>query len=120
MLQWDIIMCILGLRGVVYPVGLFGIDIGSKGLHNHLTSVFCTAVCFLVNGGQWHEVNIVRLVEFSKVIRYNLHSSIRHDFMRYSKVTVDHTYKFIKDVSGFLLILHQHKSDERLVSVYHH
>ena len=46
-----IIMCILGLPEVVYPVGLFGIDIGSEGLCNRPDDAFSTAVCLLGKGG---------------------------------------------------------------------
>ena len=45
-------MSILGLPEVVYPVGLFGINIGSKGLHNRLNGTFGTAVCLLVKGSR--------------------------------------------------------------------
>ena len=51
-------MCVLGLPEVVYPVGLPGIDIGSEGRCNRLDGAFCTAVCLLVKGSRWYEMNI--------------------------------------------------------------
>ena len=84
-------MCIFSLPEVVYPVGLFGIDICSEGLGNHLDDVFCTAVCLLVKGGRWHEVNIECFVEFSEEIGDKLRALIRDDFVRYSMVAVDLT-----------------------------
>ena len=101
-------MCILGLPEVVYPVGLFGIDIGSEGLCDWFDGAFCTAVCLLVKGGSWHEVNIESFVEFSKEIGDKLRSSIRDDFLRYSMLTVDLTYECIDDISGCVFLFHQH------------
>ena len=46
-----VVMCVFGLPEVVYPVGLFGIDIGSEGLCDRLDGAFCTAVCLLVKSG---------------------------------------------------------------------
>ena len=85
-------MCILGLPEVVYPVGLFGIDIGPEGLCNRLDRAFNTAVYFLVNSGRWHEVNIDSFVEFFKEIGDKQWSSIRGDFLRYSIIAADLTY----------------------------
>ena len=61
-------MCVLGLPEMVYPVGLFGIHIGSEGLCNRLDGAFCASICLLVKGSRWHEVNIESFVEFSKEI----------------------------------------------------
>ena len=91
-------MCVLGFPEVVYPIVLFGIDICSEGLCNRLDGVFCTAVCLLVKGSQWHEVNIESFVEFCEEIGYKLWSLIRDDFMRYSMEAVEHTYECIYDV----------------------
>ena len=99
-------MCILGLPEVVYPVGLFGIDIRSEGLHNCLDGAFCTAVCLLVKSCGWHKVNIEGFVELSKEIGDKLQSTIRDDFVRYSMVAVDLTYEFIEDISGCILLFH--------------
>ena len=49
-----VVMCVLCLPEVVYPVGLFGIDVCSEGLCDRLDGAFCTAVCLLVKGGRWH------------------------------------------------------------------
>ena len=76
---------------MVCPVALFGIDIGSKGLCDRLDSVFGTAVCLLVKGSQWHEVNIKHFVEFSKEIGYKRWSLITDDFLGYSVVAIDLT-----------------------------
>ena len=70
-------MCVLGLPEVVYPVGLFGIDIGPEGLCDRFDGAFCAAVCLLVEGSRWHEVNIECFVEFSKEIGDKLRSSVR-------------------------------------------
>ena len=101
-------MGVLGLPEVVYPVGLFGIDIGSEGLCDRFDGAFCTAVCLLIKGGRWHEVNIEGFVEFSKEIGYKLGSSIRDDFLGYSVVAVDLTYECIDDVSGCVFLFHRH------------
>ena len=108
--RWGIVMCILGLLDseVVYPVGLFGIDIGSEGLCNRLDGAFCTAVCLLVKSGRWHEVDIESFVEFSKEIGYKLRSSIRDDFLEYSVVAVDLTHDGIDDISGCVFLFHRH------------
>ena len=65
-------MCVLGLPKVVYPVSLFGIDIGSEGLCNGFDGTFGTAICLLVKGCRWHEVNVESFVEFSKEIEDKL------------------------------------------------
>ena len=101
-------MCVLGLPEVVYPVSLFGIDIGSEGLCDCLDSAFGTAICFLVKGGQWHEVNIESFVQFSKEIGDKLGSSIRDDFLEYSVVAVDLTYECIDDVSSCVFLFYRH------------
>ena len=101
-------MCVLGLPEVVHPVGLFGIDIGSEGLRNRFDGALCTAVCLLVKGGRWHEVNIESFVEFSKEIGDKLGSSIRDDFLGYSVVAVDLTYECIDDISGSVFLFHRH------------
>ena len=101
-------MYILGLPEMVYPVGLFGIDIGSEGLHDCLDGAFCTAVCLLVKGCQWHEVNIESFVEFSKEIGDKLGSSIRDDFLRYSMIAVDLTYECFDDILGCVFLFHRH------------
>ena len=93
---------------MVYPVGLFGIDIGSKGPSNHLDGTFSTTVCLLVKGGRWHEVNIESFVEFSKEIGYQLRSWIRDDFLGYSMVALDLTYECIDDISDCVLLLHRY------------
>ena len=59
-------MRVLGLPEVIYPVGLFGIDIGMEGLCNRLDGAFCATICLLVKGGRWHKVNIESFMEFSK------------------------------------------------------
>ena len=97
----------LGDTEVVYPVGLFGIDIGSEGLCDRLDGAIGTPVCLLVKGGQWHEVNIEYFVEFSKEIGDKLRSSIRDDFLGYSMVAVDLTYECIDDVSGCVFLFHR-------------
>ena len=99
-------MCILGLPEMVYPVGLFGIDICSKGRCDRLDSAFGTAVCLLVKGGRWYEVNIEGIIEFSKEIRDILGSSIRNDFLGYSIIVVDLTYKYIDDITGCIFLFH--------------
>ena len=101
-------MGVLGLPEVVYPVGLFGIDIGSEGLRNRFDGAFCTAVYLLMKGGRWHEVNIEGFVEFSKEIGYKLGSSIGDDFLGYSVVAVDLTYECIDDVSGCVFLFQRH------------
>ena len=101
-------MCVLGLPEVVYPVGPFGIDIRSNGLCNPLDGAFGAAVSLLVKGGQWHEVDIESFVEFSKEIGDKPGSLIRDDFLRYSVVAVDLTYVYINDISGCVLLFHQH------------
>ena len=101
-------MCVLGLPEVVYPVGLFGIDIGSEGLCDRLDGAFCTAVCLLVKGGRWHKVNIESFVEFSKEIGDKLGSSIRDDFLGDSLVGVDLAYECIDDISGCVFLFHRH------------
>ena len=53
-----IFIYILGLPKVVYPVGLFGIDICSEVLCNCIDGAFGTAVCLLVKYSRWHVVNI--------------------------------------------------------------
>ena len=100
-------MCILGLSEMVYPVSLFGIDIGSEGLRNRLDGAFCTAIGLLVKGGGWHEVNIEGFVEFSKEIGDKLGSSIRDDFLGYSVIAVDLTYEYIDDISDCVFLLHR-------------
>ena len=101
-------MRILGLPEVVYPVGLFGIDIGSEGLRDRFNGAFCTAVCLLVKGCRWHKVNIESFVEFSKEIGDKLRSSIRDDFLGYSVVAVDLTYECIDDILGCVFLFHRH------------
>ena len=101
-------MCVLGLLEVVYPVGLFGIDIGSEGLCNRLDGAFCAAVCLLMKGGRWHEVNIEGFVEFSDKVGYKLRSSIRNNLVGYSVIAVDLTYEYIDDVSGCVFLFHRH------------
>ena len=101
-------MCVLGLPEVVYPVGLFGIDIGAEGLCDCFDGAFRTAVRLLVECGRWHEVNIEGFVEFSKEIGDKLGSSIRDDFLGYSVVAVDLTYECIDDISGCVLFFHRH------------
>ena len=86
-------MCILGLPEMVYPVDLFGIDIYSEGLCDRPDSAFGTAICLLVKGGRWHEVNIESFVEFSKEIGDKLGSSIRDDFLGYSVIVIHLTYE---------------------------
>ena len=101
-------MCILSLSKVVYPVSLFGIDVCSKGLRKRLDGAFCTAVCLLVKGCRWHEVNIESLVEFCKEIGDKLWSLIRDDFVRYPVIAVDLTYECIDDISGCVFLFHRH------------
>ena len=101
-------MCILCLPEVVYPVGLFGIDIGSEGLCDRLDGAFCTAVCLLVKSGRWHEVNIESFMEFFKEVGDKLRSSIRNDFLGYSMIAVDLTYECIDDISGCVFLFHRH------------
>ena len=101
-------MCVLGLPEVVYPITLFGIDIGSEGLYNSFDGALCTAVCLLVKVGRWHEVNIESFVEFLKAIGDKLGSSIRDGFLGYFLVTVDPTYECIKDISGCVFLFHRH------------
>ena len=101
-------MYVLGLPEVVYPVGLFGINIGSEGLCDRLDGAFGTVVCLLVKGGRWHKVNIESFVEFSKEIGDNLRSSIRDDFLGYSVIVVDLTYECIDNISGCLFLFHRH------------
>ena len=101
-------MGVLSLPEVVYPVGLFGIDIGSEGLCNRFDGAFGTAVCLLVKCGRWHEVNIESFVEFSKEIGDKLGSSIRDDFLGYSVIAVDLTYECIDDISGCVFLFHRH------------
>ena len=101
-------MCILGLPKMVYPVGLFGINVGSEGLCDRLDGAFCTAVYLLVKGSRWHEVNIESFVEFCKQIGDKLGSSIRDDFLWYSVVAVDLTYECINDIAGCVFLFHRH------------
>ena len=101
-------MCVLGLPEVVHPVGLFGIDIGSEGLRDRFDGAFRTAVCLLVKGGRWHEVNIKSFMEFSKEVGDKLRSSIRDDFLGYSVVAVDLTYECIDYISGCVFLFHRH------------
>ena len=101
-------MYIFGLPEMVYPVGLFGIDIGSEGLCDRLDCSFGTVVCLLVKGGRWHEVDIEGFVEFSKEIRDTLGSSIRDDFLGYSMIAVDLTYECVDDISGCVFLFHRH------------
>ena len=101
-------MCILGLPEVVYPGDLFGVDIGSEGLCNRLDGAFSAAVCLLVKGGRWHEVNIESFVEFSKEIGDKLGSSIRDDFLGYSMIAIDLTYECIDNSSGCVFLFHLH------------
>ena len=101
-------MYILGLPEMIYPVGLFGIDICSKGLCDRLDSAFGTAVYLLVKGGRWQEVNIEGFVEFSKEIGDNLGTSIGDDFLGYSMIAVDLTYECSDDISGCIFLFHWH------------
>ena len=95
-----VVVRVLALPEVVYPVGLFGIDIGLEGLCDCFDGAFSTAICLLVKSGRWHEVNIKSFVKFSKEIGYKLGSSIRDDFLGCSVIAVDLTYECIDDVSG--------------------
>ena len=101
-------MYVLGLPEMVYPVGLFGIHIGSEGLCNSLDGARYAAICLLVKGSRWHEVNIESFVEFSKEIGDKLGSSIRDDFLGYSVIAVDLTYECVDDISGCVLFFHRH------------
>ena len=101
-------MGVVGLPEMVYPVGRFGIDIGSEDLCNCLDGAFCAAICLLVKGGRWHKVNIESFVECSKKIGYKLGSSIRDNFLGYSVVAVDLTYECIDDVTGGVFLFHRH------------
>ena len=101
-------MCIHGFPEMVYPVGLFGIDVCSKGLCDRLDSAFGTTVCLLVKGGRWHEVNIEGFVEFSKEIGDKRGSSIRDDFLGYLMIAVDLTYECVDNISGCVFLFHRH------------
>ena len=101
-------MYILGLPEVIYPVGLFGIDIYSEGLCNELDGAFCTAVCLLVKGGRWHKVNIESFMEFCKEIGDKLGSLIRDDFLGNSVIAVDLTYECVDDISDCVFLFHRH------------
>ena len=103
-------MYIFGLPKVVYPVGLFGIDIGSEGLHNRLDGAFCAAICLLVKCSRWHEVNVKSFIEFSKEIGDKLRSSIRDDFARHptGMAVADLTYECINDISGWVFLFLRH------------
>ena len=103
-----IVLCVLSLPEVIYAVGLFGIGVGSEGLCDCLDGVFCTAVCLLVKGSRWHEVNIESFVEFSNEIEDKLGSSIRDDYLGYSMVAVDLTDECIDDISGCVFLFHRH------------